>query len=92
MTSINKIKHGRKMDAIRLILIPILFFMNLSILSAETSEGFDHFSTGFPLTGKHEFIDCSSCHIGGQARRAWYMAQIVSSGWLCYNDSNNIWR
>ena len=81
MTYINKIKHGRKMDAIRLILIPILFFMNLSILSAETSEGFDHFSTGFPLTGKHEFIDCSSCHIGGQ-----FKGTPLECG-LCHNRS-----
>ncbi|WP_201768869.1 hypothetical protein, partial [Bradyrhizobium sp. STM 3843] len=27
---------------------------------------FDHFSTGFPLTGSHRTVECSSCHIGGR--------------------------
>ena len=26
---------------------------------------FDHFSTGFPLTGAHRLVDCELCHIGG---------------------------
>ena len=30
------------------------------------SSGFDHFSTGFPLIGRHEIIDCSDCHTAGQ--------------------------
>ena len=33
--------------------------------AAEDIESFDHFTTGFPLTGKHRFLDCSSCHVGG---------------------------
>jgi len=31
----------------------------------EPVESFDHFSTGFPLIGRHEFINCSSCHVAG---------------------------
>ena len=27
--------------------------------------GFDHFSTGFPLTGMHESLDCEKCHVKG---------------------------
>jgi len=44
----------------------LFFFFSQAALAANQSAGFDHFSTGFPLTGKHEFIDCSSCHTGGQ--------------------------
>jgi hypothetical protein len=29
-------------------------------------SGFDHFSTGFPLIGRHEIIDCSDCHTASQ--------------------------
>ena len=28
-------------------------------------DDFDHFSTGFELTGAHENIECASCHIQG---------------------------
>ncbi|MBI5261883.1 MAG: hypothetical protein HY852_08730, partial [Bradyrhizobium sp.] len=27
---------------------------------------FDHFSTGFPLTGSHRTVDCGSCHVSGR--------------------------
>ncbi len=33
--------------------------------SAATSS-FNHFTTGFPLTGAHSSVDCSSCHLGGR--------------------------
>jgi len=42
-----------------------LLFVNSSTHAADKVESFDHFTTGFPLTGKHQFLDCSSCHIGG---------------------------
>jgi len=58
------------MKTIRLIFIPLLllfgFSLSFSIQATEFDHGFDHFSTGFPLTGKHEFIECSSCHSFGQ--------------------------
>ncbi|UCD12411.1 MAG: hypothetical protein JSU88_04830, partial [Nitrospinaceae bacterium] len=28
-------------------------------------EAFDHFTTGFPLTGFHLRVSCESCHVGG---------------------------
>ena len=31
-----------------------------------TSFSFDHFTTGFPLTGAHRTVPCESCHVVGQ--------------------------
>ena len=50
---------------VKFVLITILFAFNFSVQAEEQIEGFDHFTTGFPLLGRHEFLDCSSCHIGG---------------------------
>ena len=55
----------------------LVLFLRLSVIfllwlspnlaqAAEPAAGFDHFSTGFPLIGRHEFIDCADCHIAGQ--------------------------
>ncbi|MGB8401108.1 hypothetical protein, partial [Bradyrhizobium sp.] len=30
------------------------------------STSFNHFSTGFPLTGAHSGVDCTSCHVNGR--------------------------
>lgn len=46
---------------------------------AKQETGFDHFSTGFPLIGRHEFIDCSDCHIAGQ-----FKGTTMECG-LCHN-------
>jgi hypothetical protein len=32
---------------------------------AQQSLEFDHFRTGFPLTGSHERVPCEACHTGG---------------------------
>src|SRR5271166_3820989 len=34
--------------------------------SAQSPGSFDHFSTGFPLTGAHGRVDCASCHVNGR--------------------------
>ncbi len=34
-------------------------------LTVQGDTDFDHFSTGFPLTGAHRLVDCALCHIGG---------------------------
>ncbi|MGJ5149039.1 cytochrome c3 family protein, partial [Bradyrhizobium sp. HKCCYLRH3073] len=33
---------------------------------AAAQSSFDHVSTGFPLTGSHVGVECSSCHVGGR--------------------------
>lgn len=48
------------------ILLLLSFSLSFSTQAAEPVGGFDHFTTGFPLIGKHEFLDCSSCHLYGQ--------------------------
>jgi hypothetical protein len=48
-----------------LLLTGLLLLMNPSAHAADEYESFDHFTTGFPLTGAHQFLDCSRCHIGG---------------------------
>jgi hypothetical protein len=72
MNYINRIKPASLTSTIRLLLSAVL--LSLSLLAyagdvddaADTAEGFNHFSTGFPLTGRHELIDCSGCHLAGQ--------------------------
>jgi hypothetical protein len=82
MSQNTKNLFGFTFTALCLILLASSFmFINSSIHAADDFENFDHFSTGFPLTGKHEFLDCSSCHIGGQYRGT--PLECV----LCHNNS-----
>ena len=60
-----------------ILLLPALF---TPAQAAEPEPGFDHFSTGFPLIGRHEFIDCSECHIAGQ-----FKGTPMECG-LCHNN------
>jgi hypothetical protein len=63
------------------VLITILFALNFPAQAIEQTEVFDHFETGFPLTGKHMFLDCSRCHIGGQFKGTPLVC------YLCHNGS-----
>lgn len=36
----------------------------------EGASGFDHSTTGFPLTGQHQIAACSQCHGGSPVKRA----------------------
>lgn len=36
---------------------------------ATGGAGFDHARTGFPLTGRHAFVSCTSCHARGKTTR-----------------------
>lgn len=29
---------------------------------------FDHYTTGFPLTGKHDLVSCAECHLSGKSK------------------------
>ena len=64
-----------------LLLSGSLLFVNSSTHAADEVESFDHFTTGFPLTGKHQFLDCSSCHIGGMFKGT------PLECYLCHNNS-----
>jgi hypothetical protein len=66
MAYIDSIKPANLMSAIRLLLAAVLFSSSILAHAADAADGFDHFTTGFPLTGRHELIDCSSCHLAGQ--------------------------
>ena len=50
------------------VVIAIASLCAVSLTSHAQSSGvlFDHFSTGFPLTGSHTAVSCESCHIGGR--------------------------
>jgi len=63
-----------------LLLILLAQFIPAQAAEAEAESGFDHFSTGFPLIGRHEFIDCSECHIAGQ-----FKGTPMECG-LCHNN------
>ena len=43
----------------------MLFISGITMAAPEESQPFDHFSTGFPLTGQHTSVSCESCHIKG---------------------------
>ena len=50
-------------------ILTVFFALGLCLLMMQPvdaqSANFDHFSTGFPLTGAHQTTSCESCHIRG---------------------------
>jgi len=66
---------------LRLVSVLIILALSLPADSAEKATGFDHFSTGFPLVGRHALIDCSSCHLAGQ-----FKGTPMECG-LCHNNT-----
>jgi hypothetical protein len=67
------------MLVLRLCFIFMAIAFSNPIQSEESPIGFDHFSTGFPLIGRHEFIDCADCHVAGQ-----FKGTTMQCG-LCHN-------
>ena len=70
MVYTNNLSVTRLMTLFRLSLI-LMMLASSNVAHAadkgtEQATGFDHFTTGFPLIGRHELIDCSDCHIAGQ--------------------------
>ncbi len=82
MSQNTKNLFGFTITVLCLILLASSFmFINSSTHAADDIESFDHFTTGFPLTGAHQFLDCSSCHIGGMFKGT--PLECV----LCHNNS-----
>ena len=48
-----------------IIALMLLLIANTSLAQQGTTH-FDHFKTGFPLTGAHMTVECASCHINGR--------------------------
>ena len=46
------------------------------------TASFNHFSTGFPLTGSHLSVDCASCHINGRFKAT------PKQCFACHNSAN----
>ena len=63
------------------LIILLLLTNSTPAISADTNEGFDHFTTGFPLTGRHELTECSGCHLAGQFKGT------PMECTLCHNNS-----
>ena len=75
-------KHSQPvplMALARLFFALLLLVLSVPAQGEEQAAGFDHFSTGFPLIGRHDRIDCSDCHIAGQ-----FKGTPVDCG-LCHN-------
>ena len=57
--------HRGKVQS-RWLLLPIILVLWLPInAQAVKNRDFDHFSTGYPLSGLHVKVDCESCHVKG---------------------------
>jgi hypothetical protein len=76
--SVNKVRGRRRtrsraaMGSIGLMLLVIatailLVTKPVHAQTASTSS-FNHFSTGFPLTGTHVSVSCASCHVNGRMK------------------------
>ena len=47
---------------------PLLALLLLLLSPPAFTAGFDHFTTGFPLEGAHQRVDCEQCHATGLFR------------------------
>jgi hypothetical protein len=59
--------HTGCYSAIRWMLTWLLLALTAmqSLQAGEEISDFDHFATGFPLTGGHRNVECGSCHLNG---------------------------
>ena len=58
-------KRGNKIQRIILLVFATLIFSLPLCANAVKNADFNHFSTGFPLSGQHVKVDCELCHING---------------------------
>lgn len=47
----------------RLLVLLACFYAPMAV--SQQAQDFDHFLTGFPLTGAHNLVECSACHLYG---------------------------
>ncbi len=50
------------------ILAGLLLWLSTAVMAAPVNDSFDHFTTGFSLTGGHRAVECDACHNAGQFR------------------------
>ena len=46
----------------------LLLLLPVAVMAAPVNDNFDHFTTGFSLTGGHRAVECDACHTAGQFR------------------------
>src|SRR5215471_18164194 len=80
--------------AARLVQMLVLGLMGAAIFAApvsaqsSSSSSFDHFTTGFPLTGAHVRVDCASCHVNGRFRGTPVQCASCHNGTLAQGKNN----
>ena len=47
------------------LILLVLLTGGLQTQNLYAATEFDHFATGFPLTGGHRNVECDSCHLNG---------------------------
>ncbi len=57
-----------KRTTLRGVIAGLLLWLPAAVMAAPVNDTFDHFTTGFPLTGGHRSVECDACHTAGQFR------------------------
>ncbi len=57
--------HHANHTTIHGILALLLLWLPAAVMAAPVNDSFDHFSTGFSLTGGHRTVECDACHTTG---------------------------
>ena len=80
-----RMKRNKNMQTVKHIKTVFQVMVAIALMLAGSGRAyaideFDHFTTGFPLTGLHEHVDCAECHIAGR-----FQGTPVECG-LCHNN------
>lgn len=59
---------NKKRTTLCSILAGLLLWLPAAVIAAPVNDTFDHFTTGFSLTGGHRAVECDACHNAGQFR------------------------
>lgn len=60
--------HHSKRAILSGIFAALLLWLPATLMAKPVNDTFDHFTTGFPLTGGHRAVECDACHTAGQFR------------------------